>query len=205
MLEWTAICPLLAGDDDGDLTFEVKLLLAADVERAFERVIGGVEAGGEVAALHEARLRKELIGSECVVDGEARRQRVHLDDELAARLLQRLARLGRDERHRLAEKHGLAAKRHDQILVLDRRPEAVVAGDVRRRQHRRDAGNVERRRDVQPRQPPVRQRAADDTDDQLAREGRKVVEELRLAADVRAGRVVGDVLADGGHEKSRLV
>ena len=44
---------------DGDLAFEVKVLLPADLKIAFDGVIGLGEAGVEIAAGHVSRLPEE--------------------------------------------------------------------------------------------------------------------------------------------------
>ena len=60
-------------------------------------------------------------------------------------------------------------------------------------------GTAARRGEVELADAAVRDGARDDAHQQLARERRHVVEEDRLARDVRRGGVVGDVLSDGRH------
>ena len=55
MEEWTPHLVVLAGDGQGDLPFEIEVVLAADAQAAFDPVRGGGDGGRGLAA-------PELVG-----------------------------------------------------------------------------------------------------------------------------------------------
>src|SRR5207253_6703995 len=142
------------------------------------------------------RRADELLAALRLVDREDRLDRLDVERDRELRRAQGIARLRGDDDDRLPDERDLLLG--EQQLVLDDRAEAVVV-EVAMREERDDAVDAPRRIEVDGADAPVRDRRPDEVDEELAARGRHVVDVDRLAADVAARGIVGEVLANRGH------
>ena len=161
------------------------MLLSADLAGVFQNQIALLPGGLHIAELEHARtaddlalfVRLDRIGDDL--------QLFNLNADFLARLAGQLRGLGHDHRHRLAdEMHFIAGQ---QLFVRNDRPDLILAGDVRCREHGHHAFRCQRRADIQLYNLPVRHRRAEHRRMQQIRRPRQVVHILRLAARVRNG------------------
>src|SRR5947208_1349953 len=112
---------MLAGIGDGDLGFEIKVLLPADRQRAFDEILI-VEAW--VAALNQTLRAEKGIFFDRFVDREDRGKLAHLDFDELFRGGEGGTRLGGDGDDRVADE--TRDLLHQQLLVLYDRAEILV-------------------------------------------------------------------------------
>ncbi len=120
-------CALLARRRHGDLAFEVKVLLAAHLNRAL-KTIWRAHKRSHIPASHDLSRFQGGIGRACSGNGQDGWQRFVLDLAKPCRHARRLDRCGGNQKQRLARKDGLVL-RQQQIVVKDRR-DIVVTRDI---------------------------------------------------------------------------
>ncbi len=177
-------------DRERRLGFEVEVVLTPGAERPLDDVVGPGEAGLDVPPRDPPRRPDELPAGDRLVDGQDGRQ--FLDDEPHGppRLAERRATFPGEHHDGLAD---VGAHRYgQQFLVVENRPEGVVAGHVGVGEHGRDPLDPGRGGRVDLADLTVRDGAADELDEQLVPRRRDVVDERRGARDVLAGRVDRD-------------
>ena len=144
---------VLTGDRQGGLGLEVEVVLAAAGELAVEAQHGSGEGDLDVAAAHAVRGAEVRVGRDRVGDREDRRGGLHVDHERSRGRATGRERLADDERDELAD--GVEVFVGQQRLVVDDRPDAIVAGDIGGEQDRVDAGQRQRGVAADRTQPPT--------------------------------------------------
>ena len=177
------------------LALEVELLLAADAKAALQPVRRGGKRRLPVTALERDRGDHERLLRERVLDGEDRRQVLVLDDGEPRRPARRIDRLGDDEEDRLADElHFVGGE--DRIVVQDR-PDVVLARNVRGGEDRHDAGRGAHGGEVHRPDAGVGAPGQPECGVERAASLEDVVGVRRLARDVQVRAVVAYRLAGG--------
>src|SRR5262249_12690685 len=156
------------------LRFEVEMVLPADAEGAFEDVFGRGERRRHVAAADVPRRAAEVLLGDGVVKGQHGRQRLQLDPHRLLGRLQGTPGFGGDGHDRLADVAAFLGDQH--FFVVEDRAERVVAGYVPIGEDRDNAFDLRGGAYVECRDTGVGDGAADEIDEQLALDGRQVVE-----------------------------
>ncbi len=128
----------LAGRSHRDLSFEIEMLLPADVELAFEPMRREAKRRLHVAAAEIVIRQHARAAGEGVVNSKRRLGLGDVDLRELRRAPRRVARLGDDGEQGLAAIENLVGG--EERLVLERRRDVVGAGNVGGRQHGDDAG-----------------------------------------------------------------
>ncbi len=129
--------PLLAGDRERDLAFEVEVLLPTDRKLPFEAVRRGCQRSFRVAAAEGVVGLHLAPGRDRILDGEDRRLRFYLDDGAAHGAASGIAGPCHDREQGLAVEHDIVGGKHR--LVAGRRRDVVAAGNIGGGEHGDDA------------------------------------------------------------------
>ena len=185
---------VLAWQREGDLAFEIEMLLPADAELGFEPMRCTCQRRIGIAAQHRRRRLHIGLSFQRRRDVEDRFFGLDLDDDFLDSGTRRIERFRDDHRQRLARE--LDPVDGEQRFVLADGRNVVLAGNVRRAKHRDYAGHLRRHGDVDFHEFP----AGDGTQHQctVQRVGRfgHVVDIQRLPRDVLQRAVVAPRLVD---------
>ena len=151
-----------AGNGDGGLRFEVKMLLAADMQFAGKPVLGSLKFITGVTAGNVPGWADELLPLDRLLDRQDRRLRFDLDSDKFLRLGDRFTIFAGNRDDRLAAE--VNDLRCEQLLVVFNGPDEVFR-HVGMREDGDDAGNLPCSRHVHRFDPPVGHPAADEIDD----------------------------------------
>lgn len=102
--------------------------------------------------------------------------------------MRKAATLASEHDNRLAD--AITLSRSQQLLIVKDRAKMVVTGHIGRGEDGCDSLDFRGHRDVERNNPPMRQRTADEFDQQLIAKRRKIIEIDSLARDVGFGRLV---------------
>ena len=182
----------LAGRREGDLAFEIEMVLAAAAHLAGQPVRGLGEAGGEIAAGDRLRRADIVLARDRLLDGQDCGQRLIGDGDELRRRARLVERRRRHRGHRLAG-IGDAIGGEQRLVAADRR-DVVLARDVRGGDDGDDARSGAGARAIDRENAGVRVGAEHQRGFERAARGRDIVDIERLARDMAAGAVV----ADGG-------
>ena len=188
---------VLAGHGEGDLPFQVEVLLAAQAELADQALRRALQLLLQFAALELVVVEHGGPGDDGVVDVDCRHGRGRGDACPPCRPPGLVAGLGDHDEQHLAVEHDLALG--DERVVADALgADVVAAGDVGGGQHVDDAGRGAHRVEIE-------RGDAAGGDGRIARcqmqrggRQRHVVGVVGGAGDMLDGAVVGDRLADDG-------
>ena len=184
----------------GRLRLQVKMLLAADVNLAFDamRTLRQLRFG--IAAPYAERTAVKTPLRDRVFHGENRRQRPVLRDHRQRAEAGGFQRLAQHPRHRLIVKHHLARK---DGLIVPYRAGIAFARHIGRGQYPHDAGHPQRRGSVQVRQLGMCVRRQHRPGVQQPRKPRQqIVRVQRLSRDMPASAFVRQWLAGPLHAAS---
>jgi hypothetical protein len=174
---------ILAGQREGDLTFQVEMLLPADAELAGDPMRRGGHRPLRVAAQDRGRRLDVGFAGKRRRDVDDRVLGLDFDDHFCSGRPRGIESVRHDHRQRLAQE--LDPVDGEQRLVLADRRNVVAAGNVLRPQHRHDARHGPRGFAVEPHQPA----AGDPTQNQGRMQGAR-----RFGHIVDIERLPGDVL-----------
>ncbi len=175
------------------MRFQIEMVLPADFQGSFDAMIRLGESLGQIAALNPLFFAEEGAGRDGLVDAEDRLAVLRCRTRRRGASSRAAAIFGRDDRQRLAEKTRLILDQ--QQFILDGRAKLVLAGNVAKSQHGRHAGQIQRRRDIQTPDSPVRHGAGHDAGEQFARQRGNIVQKLRFSAHVSRGRIMRNVFS----------
>ena len=137
---------VLSGHGEGDLTLEIEMLLATDVDPARQLVRGGLDGPGGIAPGHDGGCLQKRFRVHGLVDGDDGRQVLVVDPGQTRRRAGRLQRLGGDGEQGLA---GIFDQTiGEQRVVAHRRADVVGPGDIGGADHTDHAGGAFHRREI---------------------------------------------------------
>ncbi len=190
---------VLARNGERYLAFEIELLLSADADRAREPVRACRKRGRAVLRGEDVIRQHVGVGCQRVVDRDERRLRFHLDSWRAAPPAAHLAGLRHHGEHDLiVEFDGLVG---EDRVVVQHRPDIVLAGNIGRGQHQHDAGRGAHRVEIDRLEPPPRDRRAAERDMQRPLRLADVVDIGCRAADVPDRGIVRRRRADDAQRR----
>ena len=174
---------VLTRDGERHLAFEIKVLLPADAQPAFHAIGAFGERGGAVVLAEGVVGQDVLVGGERVIDGHAVRAGRDLKLGELDGAPRFAARLRHHRERDLPVK--LDASFDEDRIVVQHRPDIVLAGNVCGGEHSDHAGRGAHRIEIDAKQLPDGYRRTADRDMQQA---------FRLPHVVHEGRGPGDML-----------